>query len=268
MTARPAVSLPAVEPGEDLVVSATTYVAYERCPDQAAARLRGIYGAETRASFVGGLAHRVFARHLRDGVIPEDQFGAACREEIGGGLNPKLASLALKPSELTAVIREVGELYARFKGFGVDGFEGAEVLLEAEPSDGVILRGSVDAVFDAGEAGVRLVDWKTGSVADADLQLAFYALLWTLERGSPPGSVEAVSVSTGERVREVPTRARVRHTAERVASMVSTLRRYWRDGTDPDRTGGPWCRWCPLLDGCAEGAAATALLVSRVARRE
>lgn len=262
MPAEPAVSFPAVEPGEELVVSATTFVSYRRCPDQAAARLRGVYGAESRASFVGGLAHRLFARHLRDGPIADDAIESACREEIGSGLNPKLASLGLKPSELSGVIKEVGDLYGRFKAFGAEGFEGAEVLLEAVPAQGVTLRGSVDAVFDAGEAGVRLVDWKTGGVDGSDLQLAFYALLWTLERGEPPGSVEAVSVGTGERVRDIPTRVGVQETAGQVADMVSVLRRSWREGADFDRNGGPWCRWCPLLDDCAEGRAATAILGS------
>jgi hypothetical protein len=255
-----AVEFPAVEPGDDVVVSATTFVSYRRCPDQAAARLRGVYGAESRASFVGGLAHRVFARHLEKGPIDGEGLDAVCRQEIGGGLNQSLAALGLKPSELVGVIREVGDLYERFKVLGADGFEGAEVLLEAVPAPGVVLRGSVDAVFDSGDSGPRLVDWKTGGVGDASVQLSFYALLWTLDRGEPPGSVEAVSVATGERVREVPTRSGIGATAGQVAEMVSTLRRAWRDGSAFDREAGPWCRWCPLLDECAEGRAATAIL--------
>jgi hypothetical protein len=257
-----AVEFPEVEPGDDVVVSATTFVSFRRCPDQAAARFRGVYGAESRASFVGGLAHRIFARHLQGGPIGDDGIEAACREEIGGGLNPKLAALGLKPSELSGVIREVGELYGRFKLLGAEGFEGAEVFLESEPAEGVTLRGSVDAVFDSGVSGTRLVDWKTGGVGEAGAQLAFYALLWTLDRGVPPGSVEAVSVATGERIREVPTRAGVWETARQVAEMVSVLRRSWREGSPFDRNAGPWCGWCPLLDDCPDGRAATAILRS------
>jgi hypothetical protein len=263
MTLPDPVSFPPVEPGEDLVVSATTFVSFERCPDQAAARLRGIYGAESRSSFVGGLAHRIFARHLRDGPIPDGGLESACREEIGGGMNAKLGSLGMKPSELSGVIREVAGLYQRFKSLGVDGFEGAEVFLEVVPSDGVTLRGSVDAVFGGGQEGTRLVDWKTGGLESSDRQLAFYAMLWALEKGEPPGVVEAVSVATGERIREVPTRAGIEETAAKVASMISRLRTAWSQGEDLARIAGPWCSWCPLLEECAEGQAATAILERR-----
>lgn len=254
------VEFPQVEPGEEIVVSATTFVTFERCPEQAAGRLRGIYPAESRASFLGGLAHRIFARHLTEGPIPGDRFLAACREEIGEHMNPKLSSLGLKPSQLDGVIGEVAELYERFKLLGAEGFEGAHVPLEVAPAEGVTLKGELDAVFDGGPSGVRLVDWKTGSLAGAQAQLAFYALLWALERGEIPGSVEAVSVGTGERLSEVPTDAGVQATADRVGQMVSVLRRSWVEGVPLARLAGPWCRWCPLLEDCDEGRTATRIL--------
>jgi hypothetical protein len=261
MTLEPPIRFPEVRPGEDIVVSATTYVSYARCPEQAAARLRGVYGPESRVSFVGGLAHRLFARHLSRGPIAPDGLEAACREEIGSGMNAKLTSLGLKPSALAGVIEEVGVLYDRFKTLGTEGFQGAEVSLESEPAAGVVLRGSVDAVFDDGpDAGVRLVDWKTGGLGDPGIQLGFYAMLWALERGELPGRVEAVSVGSGERMDEVPTRAGVEATAARTAGMITALRESWASGTEMERVGGPWCRWCPLLEDCAEGSAATRLL--------
>ena len=259
----PPIRFPEVPPGEDLVISATTFVSFERCPEQAAGRLRGVYGPESRVSFVGGLAHRIFARHLGSGPIEASDFEAACREEIGGGMNAKLGALGLKPSALAGVIEEVGSLYERFKTMGTEGFEGAEVLLESSPSEGLVLKGSVDAVFDDGDAGVRLVDWKTGGLGDPGPQLGFYALLWALERDEIPGRVEAVSVGSGERMDEVPTRAGVEDTATRAARMVTMLRESFGHGSELERVGGPWCRWCPLLDDCAEGRAATAILDAR-----
>jgi hypothetical protein len=256
----PPIRFPDVAAGEDLVISATTFVSFERCPEQAAGRLRGVYGPESRVSFVGGLAHRIFARHLTEGPIDPGGFAAACREEIGGGMNVKLAALGLKPSALVGVVEEVGELYERFKSLGAEGFEGAEVELEASPTEGVHLRGKIDAVFDDGDPGVRLVDWKTGSLGDPGIQLGFYALLWALERGEIPGRVEAVSVGSGERMDEVPTRAGIEETAARTARMVTILRQGWAEGREFERIGGPWCRWCPLLDECAEGQATTKLL--------
>jgi len=260
MTLDPPLLFPPVVPGDDVVVSATTFVSFEQCPERAGARLRGVYGPESRASFVGGLAHRIFARHLTSGPIDRAGLEAACREEIGSAMNPKMTSLGMKPSALAGVIRDVGGLYDRFKTMGTEGFEGAEVELEASPSDGVVLRGKVDAVFDAGEAGVRLVDWKTGGLGDPGLQLSFYSLLWALDRGEIPGRVEAVSVGSGERMEEVPTRAGIEQTAASAAAMITTLRESWRTGADLERVGGPWCRWCPLLDDCSEGRAATRLL--------
>lgn len=221
--------------------------------------MRGVYGPESRSSFIGGLAHRVFARHLSTGPIDDADFAAVCREEIGGGMNPKLAALGLKPSQLSGVIEEVGGLYGRFKSLKAEGFAAAEVDLEAEPAEGVVLRGSIDAIFDD-ELGPRLVDWKTGNLGDPDTQLSFYALLWAMEREEIPASLEAVSVKTGERSQTVPSRASIDVTATRAAKAVDALRRSWRHGSELERSAGPWCRWCPLLDECSEGRAAVAVL--------
>jgi hypothetical protein len=133
-------------------------------------------------------------------------------------------------------------------------------MLESEPAEGVTLRGSIDAVFDDASAGTRLVDWKTGGLGDPAPQLGFYALLWALEKHEIPGRVEAVSVASGERYEEVPSRAAVTDVAERVAAVVNDLRGSWETGEPLPRVAGPWCRWCPLLDECTEGQAAKALL--------
>lgn len=250
------IRFPEVVPGEPISVSATLFVAYSRCPDQALGRIHGIYPDESVGSFRGGLAHRVFARHLEHGPIAAADLGRVCREEIGAGLNPSLGALGLRPSQLEAVIREVGDLYQRFKTLSIEGFRGAEVLIEVEPGGGVTLRGSVDAIFDSSE-GARLVDWKTGAIYEAERQLGFYALLWALDRGEIPARVEAVSVSSGERFRAKPTEETVSGIAAEVAGMVDILRIALGDGRESiDRIGGPWCGFCPLLESCSEGAAA------------
>jgi len=242
------------------VLSASAFVTFRRCPEQALGRMRGLYPAESRPAFTGNLAHRIFARHLTAGPIPDAGFAAACREEIGAALNPKLSALRLRPRQLDGVIEEVAALYQRFRRLGLEGFSGAEVPLEAVPAEGVTLRGKVDAVFDEGERGARLTDWKTGSLGDPVPQLGFYALLWALERQDLPGRVEAVSLASGERVEEVPSRAGVQEVAAEAAKAVTRLRRAFASGGHLDRIAGPWCRWCPLLEECEEGRAATALL--------
>ena len=256
----PPLAFPAGVPGEPVVLSASAFVAFQRCPEQALGRMRGLYPQESRPAFAGNLAHRIFARHLTSGPIPDAGFDAACREEIGTALNPKLSSLRLKPRQLDAVIQEVSDLYQRFRRLGLEGFAGAEVALEVLAAEGVTLRGKVDAVFAEGEAGVGLPDWKTGGLGDPGPQLGFYALLWALERDDLPGRVEAVSLSSGERLEEVPTRAGVAETAAAAAAAVSLLREAFAADGHLERAAGPWCRWCPLLDECEEGRAATALL--------
>ena len=260
MVLDPPLVFPAVAPGEPIVLSATTFVTFVHCPEQALGRLQGRYPAETRRSFVGGLAHRLFARHLAGGPIPEESLGTACREEIGASMNHKLAALGLRPSQLGQVIEEVSGLYRRFCRLGLEGFAGAEVELEAVPAEGVTLRGVVDAVFDEGQGGVRLTDWKTGSLGEPAVQLGFYSLLWALDRGDLPGRVEAVSLVSGERMEEVPTRAGVEQTAAAAAAAAGELRAALAEESHLERSAGPWCRWCPLLDECREGRAATALL--------
>jgi hypothetical protein len=250
---------PAIERGEAVSISASLYITYLRCPMQALAQMQGTYGPESRAAFSGMLAHRVFARHLTSGPIEPDRFTGVCREEIGQAMNPKLASLSLRPSELRGVIAEVGALYERFQSISTDGCRSVETELGVEVSPDVTLRGRIDAVFDD-ERGVRLVDWKTGALGGAQDQLAFYALLWGLQHGELPAVVEAASVASGERFEEVPLVATVSETAQRIAAMISVLRTGFVDESSVPRSAGPGCAYCPLQGDCAEGRAALRVL--------
>jgi len=259
------IQFPETTPGEPLPVSATLFVTYRACPQQALGRLRGVYPGDTVASFRGSLAHRIFARHLVSGPIPDGDLPQVCREEIGapdGHLNMKLGPLELnRPSRLAPVLAEVGDLYARFKRFPADGFRSAEVNLEADVGGGVTLRGRVDAIFENDPGEVSIIDWKTGSwLEDTEPQLSFYSLVWALEHGDLPARAEAVSVQTGERTGITPTVDQAEQTAREVAAMVDTLRAAFLTGNDLERRAGPHCRWCPLLDECAEGSAAIEIL--------
>ena len=255
------VVFPTVIDGDRIRVSATVYVTYKKCPGQANARLQGIYGPDSRPAFLGTLAHRIFSRHLTAGPISSEEFAQACKEEIGGStLNNKLAGLEVKPSILASMIEEVRGLYERFIRLPNEGFEGSEVSIASEPVEGVELIGSVDAVYREDLGGHRLVDWKTGELGEPEDQLLFYALLWALEKGDVPAYVEAVSVRTGERYRTVPSSGDINRVAGEVAGLVNDMRRAWSTGVAPVRTGGPWCRFCPILSDCAEGQAAEALL--------
>ena len=257
--------IPDIAPGERIAVSATLYVTFRSCPQQALGRLQGEYPEDSIASFRGSLAHRIFARHLTYGPIPDQDVIQVCREEIGsreGHLNMKLAPLDLnRPSKLAPILAEVGDLYARFKRFPTDGFQAAEVSLEADIGGEVILRGRVDAIFDDPSGASVIIDWKTGAwLEDSEPQLEFYSLLWALDRGVLPSRAEAVSVQTGERRGVEPTVDRVEIVAQEIASMVEMLRAAFESGADVERRAGPHCRWCPLLDRCREGTAAIQIL--------
>jgi RecB family exonuclease len=251
-----------IPPGDEFPVSATLYVTYLKCPQQALGRLQGIFQAPSRDLFRGSLAHRIFARHLVDGPIAADEFDDVCRREAGANLGASMASLSMKPSEFRAISANVKELYDQFKTVPTDGFAGAEVEVESEPAPGIRLRGRVDAVF-SDDDGIRIVDWKTGSyLEDADPQLDFYAMAWHFANDSLPVRMEALSLRTGEQRVSVPTKEAVANTEARVAEMIHELRLAIEGGTEMPRTAGPHCQWCPLLPDCAEGTRALEILRS------
>ena len=255
------VSIPAVSPGDPIRISASTYLAWKRCPDSANVRLQGRYAPDSKPAFLGSLAHRIFSRHLSTGPIPSSEFVQACREEIGASsLNHKISSLELRPSALAGVIEEVRGLYERFTKLGAEGFEGTEVDLSFEPGGDVELVGTVDAVYLEADGGHRLVDWKTGELGQPQDQLLFYALLWALGRHEVPAFVEAVSVRTGERYRTVPSTEDVNRVGREIASLVDQVRLAWSTDEQLERHGGPWCMYCPILGECEEGRSAEALL--------
>jgi hypothetical protein len=255
------VVLPHVTPGERVHISASTYVAWKKCPDQANSRLQGIYGPDSKAAFVGSLTHRVISRHLNGGPISPEEFDLACKQEIGGSkLNNRVSTVAAKPSLLTAAIEEARALYERFVKFPTTGFEGSEVEIVHEPAEGVTLKGTIDAVYVADRDGHRLVDWKTGEIGDSDDQLSIYAFLWALDRGEIPVSVEAISIKTGDVHRSELSEGDVQAVAVEVGDMVSQVRSVWSRGGGFERRAGPWCRYCPILEECPEGQAAQALI--------
>lgn len=260
-------TFPHVLAGAPLRVSATTYLTWLRCPQQARTRLDAAsppdarYPPETIHTFRGALAHAAIRTHLTAGPIADADLRDWCRREVGGsGLNETMARLRLKPSHVDGVIEEVGDLYRRFTRLAVEGFRQAEIDLRCVPAEGIELVGRVDAVFDLPGGGVTLVDWKTGQLGNAQPQLGFYAALWALTHGDPPDRVEAASVKTGERFEHRPTTGDVETTMGVIAEMVTTIRRALDDEAELDRQAGPWCRFCPIRDGCAQGSTAVNLM--------
>lgn len=236
---------------------------FRQCPQRANARFQGFYGEQTVVSFVGSLAHQIFKRHLTSGPIEGAEFETVCRQEMGKNhnLGNTWVELGLKPSDLKGVVGQVRHLYERFVRVPQDEFAAAEVMFEIKAAEALTLVGQVDAVFGHG-ARVRLVDWKTGALGEAEGQLMFYALLWALEHEQLPQSVMAVSVKTGETFSSEPSDDAVGELALEVGAMVDELRTAWINEVELERRGGPWCEYCPILVDCDEGAATMEMLSS------
>ena len=128
------VVFPDVVSGDPLRISASTFQAWKRCPASAEANLRGLYSPDSKPSFAGSLAHRVFNRHLNHGPISDEDFAMICRGEIGdSNLNHKLSEVGLgRMSQLEPLFEEVRDLYRRFVRLPIEGFAGSEVMLDHE----------------------------------------------------------------------------------------------------------------------------------------
>jgi|GEM_PF-541663 len=259
-------TFPEVAAGDPLRVSATAYRTWLQCPEQARSRLDDTnppehrYPADTVEGFRGSLTHGIIRHHLAVGPIDADNLPGVSRMVIGAGnLNEKMVALGIRPSQLASIVREVGDLYERFRQRSTEGFRAAEIGLEVEVAEGVTLVGTVDAVFDVEEGGVGLVDWKTGELGEAQPQLDFYAALWALRHDELPARIEAASLRTGERFEGRPGVAEIEATLGVVADLVTSVRRALATRTELERHGGPKCRYCPILTGCPEGATATKL---------
>lgn len=254
------IDFPEVAPGPDVTVSATAYLTWLRCPDRALARHLGHYDEDTVPTFRGSLAHRVFSRHLVDGPIGDDELTLVCRQEVGRSLNPAMVAIGMKPKEFSAVVAEVRSLYDNFRTVPTDGLRHVEVQIDHTVAPGVRLRGQIDAVFEDAGSSIRLTDWKTGSLGEAEVQIVFYALLWAVTHDEIPATIEAISVASGERLVRHPGRDELEATAQGVARYVSEVRGALLGGTRLERMGNPWCRTCPILADCPEGAATLSIV--------
>lgn len=243
--------LPPVPAGEPVRVSATTYIRFHECPDQGLGRFRGHYPGDSRSSLRGGLVHELIAQHLVAGAHTDPHLTARMilgSDEFKNKIGPSGLG---RPSLLYPVIDEAVDLYLKFSRLPHDGFEHAEVELEYEPAEGVTVLGKIDAVF----SGPLLRDWKTGPLIEPLQQLLFYALVWMWRHGGIP-LVEAISIQTGEAMNSRPTMEQLATVAEELAEIVKMAR---SGAEQAERRAGPWCRFCPLLEGCPEGQTARSI---------
>ena len=122
----------------------------------------------------------------------------------------------------------------------------------------VSLKGRIDLSLGRATgttAGKVLIDLKTGGPNHAHLEdLRFYALLETIRIGTPPRLLASFYLDAGQAQPEVVTAglldAAVRRTVDGAVRLTELAA-----GADPVKRVGTPCRWCPLIDSCAEGRA-------------
>jgi hypothetical protein len=132
--------------------------------------------------------------------------------------------------------------------------------LRAELFDGrVVLTGKYDLSLGAAQgstAGKVIVDFKTGNFSPSHVdEMRFYALLDTLRVGTPPRLVATYYLESGQPHPEAVT---IDVLEAAVARTVDGAIRMTELAADPDlatKRPSRLCRWCPLLESCAEGRA-------------
>ena len=132
-----------------------------------------------------------------------------------------------------------------------------ELLVEAELSDGVRLRGFVDRVDVASTGATRIVDYKTGNSpselfeAKALFQLKFYALVMWRVSGTVPAVLQLMYLGDGQILRYAPDEADLLATERKVRALWSAIERALATREFPARRGR-LCDWCAHQSVCPE----------------
>ncbi len=132
--------------------------------------------------------------------------------------------------------------------------EGVELRLSAEV-DGAPLLGILDRL-DRDEAGLTIVDYKTGKVPDrrydahtfANAEL--YAALCEASLGERPRSIRLLYVGAGRELERPVTEAVVRARRQAAATVWRKVRTYYDAGAFPATPSVAACRFCAFRDVC------------------
>jgi putative RecB family exonuclease len=132
-----------------------------------------------------------------------------------------------------------------------------ELLVEAELSDGVRLRGFVDRVDVAPSGATRIVDYKTGNSpselfeAKALFQLKFYALVMWRVSGTIPALLQLMYLGDGQILRYAPDEADLLATERKVRALWAAIERALAKRDFPPHRSR-LCDWCAHQSVCPE----------------
>jgi putative RecB family exonuclease len=132
-----------------------------------------------------------------------------------------------------------------------------ELLVEAELSDGVRLRGFVDRVDVAATGATRIVDYKTGRSPSelfegkALFQLKFYALVMWRVGGTIPALLKLMYLGDGQELTYAPDEADLLATERKVRALWAAIERALEKREFPPHTSR-LCDWCAHKALCPE----------------
>jgi hypothetical protein len=123
----------------------------------------------------------------------------------------------------------------------------------------VLLIGKTDLTLgrlEGDEPRKVIIDFKSGRPALSHREdLRFYALLEACRMGVPPRKVASYYLDSAEAHAEDVTEAVLQSAVRRTVDGIVRIVELGRRGRPPERRPGWVCRWCPALEGCADGQA-------------
>ncbi len=132
-----------------------------------------------------------------------------------------------------------------------------ELLVQAELSDGVRLRGFVDRVDVAPSGATRIVDYKTGRSPSelfegkALFQLKFYALVMWRVGGTIPALLKLMYLGDGQELTYAPDEADLLATERKVRALWAAIERALEKREFPPHASR-LCDWCAYKALCPE----------------
>jgi hypothetical protein len=121
----------------------------------------------------------------------------------------------------------------------------------------VVLAGKIDLSLGRAigtTAGKVLIDLKTGGFVPSHLDdLRFYALLETIRLGTPPRLLATYYLDSGQPRFEAVNDAVLQSAVHRTVDGARRLCELRHQAAEPVKRTGAACRWCPLIESCADG---------------
>jgi hypothetical protein len=121
----------------------------------------------------------------------------------------------------------------------------------------IILQGRVDLTLGHARGTTArkvLIDFKSGGFSPSHVEdLRFYALLEAIRIGTPPRRLASYYLDAGKPHPETVTLAVLEAAIHRTVDGATRMVELLHHEHPPAKRPGPGCRWCPLVDACAEG---------------